>query len=386
MSSSQPRGRFKGDVSDLAKVLAVHFDVPNCLGYAESMSAQKQPAKLRRKSAMFKELAILMPKLTFSQLLLKQALLEVKDMDEVKAKWQRELNQEQADTWSTALAKQLRTACRHINQSRTTTWCKALLAAEPEDDQSSSWHRDWRVEKAAEEQDDDGTHEEGEEEDQDEPDGTVEIEDGEGDDGKEEKKAPALDEHAPAVEEKPPSKRLRLGSKTDGLFVGWDVEMRNAYKCCKTSGANKEYAVKMECETDKQFPTAVFDDGGRHEVAMISCEEFKLLTRSRGNSQLWEGTIDGNRVTVQLKKDHNLLTVIYQNAPKKKMLCMVSVKAFGDEGPDHEANVLDIPGRTALTSLGSKLGFDEVSVTHRHTGRSPGGPRSLRSADESPML
>ena len=112
MSSSQPRGRFKGDVSDLAKVLAVHFDVPNCLGYAESMSAQKQPAKLRRKSAMFKELAILMPKLTFSQLLLKQALLEVKDMDEVKAKWQRELNQEQADTWSTALAKQLRTACR----------------------------------------------------------------------------------------------------------------------------------------------------------------------------------------------------------------------------------------------------------------------------------
>ncbi len=107
-------------------ILAEFAKIPNFLGYSEDMNSAKQPAKLLLHGPLFMALQRVDEKLTFTQKTLEQALVITHEA--CAAKWGRTMTKPQLQSWSTSLAKQLRTACRHINQSLKTAWVRKLLS------------------------------------------------------------------------------------------------------------------------------------------------------------------------------------------------------------------------------------------------------------------
>ena len=137
----------------------------------------------------------------------------------------------------------------------------------------------------------------------------------------------------------PSPKRTKIIGKSKDLpFIGWCNDLMNAYKCDPTTGADKVWAKQIDCSTSSIFPTATFEDNTKHEVTAISCEELqtvRLAGKRLAPKCVWTGVHQGCTVKVSMKKDHTLLVVMHRFEPKQKMICMVSVSAFGNEGEDY---------------------------------------------------
>ena len=358
------RSRCSGSVEEVAEVLKRHMDVPNFLGYSESMGAPKQPAKLKRKSAFFVDLRRVAPNMSFKQKFMESALKQAAEAISL-TKWQRTMTDAQMESWSVSLSKQIRCACRHIQQSMKTTWCRDMLGDRrgedvEETDQSSSWHRDWRVtrdDRRLETAKRSKSVEDGEEEDQEECDGEA-VEDGEeeeqlepdgeaveaAEDGEEEEQLEPEANDKDVAQAEDHDRRRRVTAKTSPgpMFCGYDAELKQAYRC-NMKGQFKEWATKpLEIVEGKQFPIAHFATGPAMECTQISAAEWQSLqtTQPLGGRvrALWEAEYDGKRVLVTLKKQAKramLMILTEIDADKERhMRCMVAVNAFGDEGED----------------------------------------------------
>ncbi len=140
----------------------------------------------------------------------------------------------------------------------------------------------------------------------------------------------------------------------------------NAYRAGPT-GDNKDWAKDMISKKDAIFPTAVFDDGTTMECTAISCEELRILkknTKTVSPNLVWTGTHQECDVKVSVKRDHSLLVVMHRFEPRAKMICMVSVKAFGDEGEECVEKA-----KALMIDLGKKFVAGELAVEDLYGAR-----------------
>jgi len=416
------RSRCTGSVEEVAEVLKRHMDVPNFLGYSESMAAPKQPAKLKRKSAFFVDLRRVAPNMSFKQKFMESALKQAAEAISL-TKWQRTMTDAQMESWSVSLSKQIRCACRHIQQSMKTTWCRDMLGDRrgedvEETDQSSSWHRDWRVtrdDRRLETAKRSKSVEDGEEEDQEECDGEA-VEDGEeeeqlepdgeaveaAEDGEEEEQLEpeANDKDVARAEEQPDGeaveaveseaveevedgeeeeqlepeandkdvaqaedhdRRRRVTSKTSPgpMFCGYDSELKQAYRC-NMKGQFKEWATKpLEIVEGKQFPIAHFATGPAMECTQISAAEWQSLqtTQPLGGRvrALWEAEYDGKRVLVTLKKQaKRAMLMILTEIDADKERHMRCMVAVNAFGDEGEDTMMCMLRRVFEISIGTR--------------------------------
>lgn len=152
MPLAASRKRYSGSVEPLVQIIKKFAITPNFLAYPEDLNARKCPAKLVTHGQLFSELFEVSDKLVFAQSKIEEAC--VRSHDDLAKTWGRSMTPEQLSSWSTAVGKQLRAACRHISQSMKTKWVQKLLQiagpAEDEGEEADDMHED------AEEEDEEG--------------------------------------------------------------------------------------------------------------------------------------------------------------------------------------------------------------------------------------
>jgi hypothetical protein len=206
----------------------------------------------------------------------------------------------------------------------------------PDGEDEKEEQEDEEQEEAEEEQEEEKEEEAEHKESEDVADAAEEAEEEVEEEADTEKEKPD-DDDIPSGQPSPKRKKIS-GKSKDIPFIGWCNDLMNAYKCDPTTGANKVWAKQIDCSTSSIFPTATFEDNTKHEVTAISCEELqtvRLAGKRLAPNCVWTGVHQGCTVKVSVKKDHTLLVVMHRFEPKQKMICMVSVSAFGNEGEDY---------------------------------------------------
>ena len=206
----------------------------------------------------------------------------------------------------------------------------------PDGEDENEEQEDEQQEEAEEEQEEEKEEEAEHKESEDVADAAEEAEEEVEEEADTEKEKPDDDDIPPG--QPSPKKRKIRGKSKDIPFIGWSNDQMNAYKCDPTTGANKVWAKQIDSSTSSIFPTATFEDNTKHEVTAISCKEMQILhlaAKRQAPNCVWTGVHQDCTVKVSVKKDHTLLVVMHRFEPKQKMICMVSVSAFGNEGEDY---------------------------------------------------
>ena len=259
MASSSSRARFDGDGSALLLILEEGISSPGVVQYSTVMNSKVDVGKLKVHGHMLRELHRLMPSLCFKRSTVEAALksLAKKDCFKLSALDQLE--------FSSTVAKRLAVMCRHISQalsrSRKPRWATELMdIGEPEPDNQDIRKLMKRVAPEADNKDDKSYHD---------------------------------------------------------FFIGWDAEMKRAWRCKADSTYQKEFALPelLPQDDDMAPPLAKFSDGSTFEITELTSLAAKNLvpeTVVMPPVIHWRGrTESGAPVIIKDRTDRHLLVSMF---------------------------------------------------------------------------